>query len=95
MTLASYYKDHVVPSGGARTGGANKNNRREAAEPIDPDVQQKYVKWLYQVSYLSVTPPKTLSTWTIVILLLTQTTFFTVRLGVQQMPADIQPVLPG
>ena len=56
MTLASYYKDHVVPSGGARTGGANKNNRREAAEPIDPDVQQKYVKWLYQVSYLSFTP---------------------------------------
>jgi len=51
MTLASYYKDHVVPSGGARTGGANKNNRREAAEPIDPDVQQKYVKWLYQCDW--------------------------------------------
>ena len=34
-------------------------------------------------------PLKTLSTWTIMTLLLTQTTFFTVRLGVQQMPADI------
>ena len=49
MTLAAYYKDKVVPSGGARPGGNKGNNNRRESNPVDPDVQQKYVKWLYQV----------------------------------------------
>ena len=51
MTLAAYYKDHVVPSGGARPGGGKSNAGRRESNPVDPDVQQKYVKWLYQCEW--------------------------------------------
>ena len=50
MTLANYYKDLVVPSGGARPGNKNQNRRGES-NPVDPDVQHKYVKWLYQCEW--------------------------------------------
>jgi len=54
MNLAAYYKDHVVPS---TRGGRNRGTARGVSaanggcNPVDPDVQQKYVKWLYQCSW--------------------------------------------
>ena len=53
-SLAAYYKDHVVPSGQANPGRGGKsgnNQQKREITPVDPDVQQKYVKWLYQVIF--------------------------------------------
>jgi len=53
-SLAAYYKDHVVPSGQANPGRGGKsgnNQQKREITPVDPDVQQKYVKWLYQVEW--------------------------------------------
>ena len=52
MALKAYYWDYVVPSGGVRLGGNQRRNQnRGAAQPIDPDVHQKCVKWLYQCEW--------------------------------------------
>jgi len=56
VNLAAYFRDHVVPSGQAnpqrlKHAGNNNNKLKNDVSPVDPDVQQKYVKWLYQVEW--------------------------------------------